>query len=117
MDIGALLKERRERRKETLEEVAFRAGTDPGNLSRIERNRQDLSVNRLIKLCEALEISLSEFFAELEKRAGGNRLSDPAAAFDKETRWLLKTIKTVPPTRRRLILEVTETIAKSGRLA
>ena len=35
MDIGGILKARRVRRDETLEDVAFRAGTDAGNLSRL----------------------------------------------------------------------------------
>ena len=67
MDIGGILKARRVRRDETLEDVAFRAGTDAGNLSRIERNRQDVSVQRLGRLCDALEMSFTELDSAQEE--------------------------------------------------
>ena len=96
MDIGGILKARRVRRDETLEDVAFRAGTDAGNLSRIERNRQDVSVQRLGRLCDALEMSLTELFEELEGKAelsdklntNGRRLLVDLAARLAETKGL-----------------------------
>lgn len=106
MDIGGILKEQRLRRKETLEEVAFRAGTDAGNLSRIERNRQDVSVQRLARLCEALELSMTELFEELEGRSQSRYLRDPASAFDKETRELLTLSGKLSPSRRRLLIRM-----------
>lgn len=117
MDIGGILKERRRRRKETLEEVAFRAGTDAGNLSRIERNRQDVSVQRLGRLCEALEMSLTELFEELEGSADGRpSLRDPARAFDKDTRELLTLVNGLRSSRRKLVIQIAR-LVHENRLA
>lgn len=113
MDIGGILKERRLRREETLEEVAFRAGTDAGNLSRIERNRQDVSVQRLARLCAALEMSLTELFEELEGKSKSHHLRDPASAFDKETRELLSLVNGLTPTRRKLLIQIAKLIRES----
>lgn len=106
MDIGGILKERRLRREETLEAVAYRAGTDAGNLSRIERNLQDLSVQRLARLCEALELSLSELFEELEGKAKTSHLRDPLSAFDKDTRELLVVVGDLHASRRKLLIKL-----------
>lgn len=116
MDIGGILKARRKRREETLEEVAHRAGTDAGNLSRIERNRQDVSVQRLARLCAALEMSLSELFEELEGHARMPHIRDPAAAFDKETRELIAIVSALTPSRRRLLMRVAEDIRDARNL-
>jgi transcriptional regulator with XRE-family HTH domain len=117
MDIGGILKERRLRREETLEEVAFRAGTDAGNLSRIERSRQDVSVQRLARLCEALEISVTELFEELEGRSKDHHLRDPASAFDKETRELLILTGSLPPGRRRMLVQIAKLLSEARGLA
>lgn len=117
MDIGGILKARRERRRETLEEVAFRAGTDAGNLSRIERNRQDLSVRRLARLCDALEMSLTELFEELENRSTTSYLRDPASAFDKDTRELIAINTGLSSADRRLLIRIAEQIVQVTRSA
>src|SRR5690606_33939643 len=110
-DIGGILKRRRLSRNETLEDVAFRADTDAGNLSRIERNRQDVTVQRLGRLCEALEMTLADGFQELQGRSG-TALSDPAAAFDKRTRELLSVVGTMSPADRITLLEMARVLAK-----
>ncbi|WP_236564126.1 helix-turn-helix domain-containing protein, partial [Alcanivorax xiamenensis] len=107
-DIGGILKRRRLSRNETLEDVAFRADTDAGNLSRIERNKQELTVQRLGRLCDALEMTLADFFQELEGRA----LSDPAAAFDKPTRELLSVVSEMNPAGRAQLVEVAQAMAR-----
>ncbi len=107
-DIGGILKRRRLSRNETLEDVAFRADTDAGNLSRIERNKQELTVQRLGRLCDALEMTLADFFQELEGRV----LSDPAAAFDKSTRELLTVVSEMNPAGRAQLVEVAQAMAR-----
>lgn len=91
MNYGGFLKARRLLRKESLQEVADRAGTDPGNLSRLERNMQNVAAYRLIGVCRALEMSASELFHELEGNSINPFLSDPYSAFDPETRKLIRT--------------------------
>lgn len=116
MDIGGILKARRLRREETLEEVAFRAGTDAGNLSRIERNRQDVSVQRLGRLCAALEISLAELFEELEGQSKATYLRDPISAFDQETRTLLSVTSGLHPSRRHLLIQLATALRDASPL-
>ena len=58
MDVGSILREQRRNRNETLQVVAARAHTDAGNLSRIERNKQQLTVVQLVRLCDALGLPL-----------------------------------------------------------
>jgi len=117
MDIGGILKARRVRKGETLEDVAFRAGTDAGNLSRIERNRQDVSVQRLARLCDALEMSLSELFEELEGNAKNSHLRDPASAFDKDTRQLIELSDQLNTSGRRLLIGVARQFIKTKSLS
>ncbi|HLR17190.1 MAG TPA: helix-turn-helix transcriptional regulator [Alcanivoracaceae bacterium] len=66
MELGLLLKHYRERLGATLEEVAYRAGTDASNLSRIERGLQQPSVQVLENIAQALQVQLSEVFKRLE---------------------------------------------------
>ena len=117
MDIGGILKARRVRRTETLEDVAFRAGTDAGNLSRIERNRQDVSVQRLGRLCDALEMSLTELFEELEGKAKTPYLRDPASAFDKDTRQLIDLSDKLNTNGRRLLVDLAARLADTKGLS
>ncbi|MBF5055179.1 DNA-binding protein [Alcanivorax sp. 521-1] len=70
LNIGGLLRERRLQQGKTLKQIASRAFTDPGNLSRIERNEQQLSVPRMLALCDALDWSPEEFVRRLERRRG-----------------------------------------------
>ncbi|MCH8542049.1 MAG: helix-turn-helix domain-containing protein [Alcanivorax sp.] len=66
MQIGDVLKLKRESRMETLEDVAFRAGTDASNLSRIERGLQQPSLSLLDGLAAALQTRVSDIYLELE---------------------------------------------------
>lgn len=60
MDIGSLIRSTRKEKGWNLEELALRAGTDTGNLSRLERNKQGVSQELLIKLLEALDLSIAD---------------------------------------------------------
>lgn len=58
MDIGAAIRSARKAKKWTLEELSNRVGTDTGNLSRLERNKQGASRELLAKIFSELGISL-----------------------------------------------------------
>lgn len=73
MHMGDILKKRREDRFETLEDVAFRAGNDASNLSRIERGLQQPSVALLEALAAAMDVRVSDLYRELE----GGLASEP----------------------------------------
>ncbi|MEV6230885.1 XRE family transcriptional regulator [Saccharopolyspora shandongensis] len=61
--IGAQLKAIRMSRRKTLAELAERSGLTKGYLSKVERDQVNPSVASLMRLCEALEVSVSTFFA------------------------------------------------------
>ncbi len=85
MDVGSILREQRRSRNETLQVVAARAHTDAGNLSRIERNKQQL----LVRLCDALGLPLDEFARRLDAvRIKPRRIRDPGGAYDTARRRL-----------------------------
>lgn len=89
MDIGCILREQRHHRNETLQMVAARAHTDAGNLSRIERNKQQLTVTQLVRLCDALSLPLDEFARRLDAiRIKPKQLRDPEEAFNAPRRRL-----------------------------
>ncbi|MBM7335525.1 helix-turn-helix transcriptional regulator [Alcanivorax marinus] len=85
MNIGGLLRERRARLGLTLKQVACRAHTDPGNLSRIERNEQQLSVPRMLALCDALGWPAEDFVRCLTARRG-RRVNDIPGGYSAEAR-------------------------------
>ena len=89
MDIGGILREQRRNRNETLQVVAARAHTDAGNLSRIERNKQQLTVVQLVRLCDALGLPLDEFARRLDAvRITPRRVRDPGGQYGAARRRL-----------------------------
>ena len=62
MEVGEQIRQIRRDRGKTLEDVAFSAGTDAGNLSRIERGLQACSAEMLARIATALEVSVSTLF-------------------------------------------------------
>lgn len=66
MDIGSIVREIRQAKSLTLEEVAYAAGTDGGNLSRIERGRQRCIPELLERIAAALSVSVSELYLRAE---------------------------------------------------
>ena len=60
--VGAMLREQRRRLNLTLQEVAERAGITKGFLSEVERDRAAPSVATLLKLRDALSLSVSSLF-------------------------------------------------------
>lgn len=66
LDIGTRLKAVRESRGMSQRELASRAGLTNGTISLIEQNKTSPSVASLKSLLDALPMTLSEFFAEVE---------------------------------------------------
>ncbi len=66
MHIGQVIREIREARKATLEEIAFAADTNASNLSRIERGAQGYSPETLKRIASALGVTVSELHLRTE---------------------------------------------------
>lgn len=67
MHIGQAIKKKREEQGATQEEVAFRAGTDASNLSRMERGLQKPSLDMLEALAKALGTTVSSLYEQIEQ--------------------------------------------------
>src|SRR5690606_12240130 len=70
MKIGKILRQHRNAQGKTLEAVSFVAGTDAGNLSRIERDEQRPSRDLLEEIARALGLTVSAIYAEAENQVG-----------------------------------------------
>jgi transcriptional regulator with XRE-family HTH domain len=66
MDIGSVIREIRQAKSLTLEEVAYAAGTDGGNLSRIERGLQRCIPELLERIAATLNVPVSELYKRAE---------------------------------------------------
>lgn len=66
MKIGPAIRKLREEKGMTLEALAHSVGSDPSNLSRLERGRQKPGFDLLVELAAALGVRLSELFALAE---------------------------------------------------
>src|SRR5579875_677603 len=80
--VGDTLRRLRLRQRRTLREVSASARVSLGYLSEVERGQKEPSSELLAAICAALEVELSELFAEVsqvlrreEKLAGGHRVA------------------------------------------
>jgi transcriptional regulator with XRE-family HTH domain len=64
---GLRLKEIRLRKGYTQETLAWQAGVEPMQISRIERGIINTSLSQILNLAKALEVSVTDFFAESGK--------------------------------------------------
>lgn len=99
--IGGRLRELREKRGLSLRELGRRAGVTTEMASRAEKNVKTPSVQTLARLCEGLDVSLSEFF-------GGSAGHRPVGVLDDIASYL----EAVEPAPRRLIIEGFRHIAR-----
>lgn len=66
MNVGERIRLFRKAKKMTLNELALRADSDVGNLSRLERGIQGYSDTQIKKIANALDVPLSELFSSQE---------------------------------------------------
>lgn len=71
--LGQALRSLRTRRKWSQTELALRADVDRSYLSLIELGKNSPSVRLLFKLCDALDVTPSEFMKDVEKRMRAQR--------------------------------------------
>jgi amino-acid N-acetyltransferase len=62
MSLGEAIRKRRKSLGLTLQVLAEKIASDPGNLSRIERGAQNVSEAQLLKICEVLNCAPSSLF-------------------------------------------------------
>jgi transcriptional regulator with XRE-family HTH domain len=103
MTLGTLLKKRRLERGLTLEAVALEAGTNQGNLSRIERDTQQPSAALLRKIAKALGVTVSSLYEELDSAPAGIRETPPS--YSKQLQQLQRGFLTLTPDNQKLAVE------------
>ena len=95
VDVGERLRVIRSRRRQTLREVAERAGLSESFLSQVERGRASASIASLRRIADALGVAISDLFQPVEaSRPRVLRRDDrPSLAFGILGRKLLLTPK------------------------
>ena len=93
--LGAILRRRREVKERSLADVAQPAGISAAFLSEIERGRKDVSSERLLRICRALEITVGDLYLELARELGAREqktvwavAEDPRVALQRASRVL-----------------------------
>ncbi len=66
MDVGKRLASLRKQYRYTQNGLAERAGVSQTHLRRVELGQADITVNHLELLCDAMNLSLAEFFEDTE---------------------------------------------------
>ncbi len=61
--VARKIKQYREQRKLTVQELAYRCDMERSNLSRIEAGRSNCTIKTLFIICEALDIHLVDLFS------------------------------------------------------
>ncbi|HEY0924103.1 helix-turn-helix transcriptional regulator [Rheinheimera pacifica] len=112
----------RHRRKllgKTLEDVAYAAETDAGNLSRIERDEQRPSLDLLEAIAHALDTQVSALYQSAEAQnhtqvmEQSNNYSPSATAVDAQLALLLKHYHSLTDEGRALAVNLISTLKKT----
>ncbi len=67
---GARLRELRKAKKLSQEALADKAGIHRTFVGRVERGEANITLNSILRITKALEVSLSEFFVGFEEQIG-----------------------------------------------
>lgn len=88
MDIGNRIQEIRKASNMTAKELAQRIELSPSFISAVENNASKLSLATLNKICDALGITLAEFFNE-EASVVDTKLLSVIKSLPEEKKWQL----------------------------
>jgi len=110
MEIGQVIRALRQERGETLEQMAHEIGTDPSNLSRIERGVQQPAADSLKMIAAALHTTVAALHARAEgvgkvSRKERDLLGGDAADYTSESIQLRRHFRALTPENKRLAVE------------
>lgn len=88
MNIGYRIKQIRKKSKMTAKELSHRIEVSPSFISAVENNDSKLSLKTLAKICDALGVSLAEFFNE-EASVVDAKLNSIISIMPEEKKWQL----------------------------
>lgn len=99
MEIGEAIRQIRLEQGITLEAIAFAAGTDAANLSRIERGRQGFGPGMIERIAKALKLPVSAIYSRAEQELdSGDGIDDCVVDFSPQ-------LERLNPKNQRLALE------------
>lgn len=127
MEIGAVIREIRLAKSLTLEQVAYDAGTDGGNLSRIERGLQRCIPELLERIACSLNVPVSELYQRVEagRSDHGEQLQQIRATYSTqpidpvvaEHEMLLSKYKKLTDSNQKLVFGFIQLLLKHQRQA
>jgi len=68
--LGAIIRRLRETAERSLADVAQPAALSIGFLSEVERGRKDVSTDKLLRICQALDTTIADVYLELARELG-----------------------------------------------
>jgi transcriptional regulator with XRE-family HTH domain len=115
MEIGKVIRVLRQKRGETLEQVALGVGTDPSNLSRIERGVQQPSAELLRAIAAALQTTIGSLYSCAEgQEYSADKTQDLLGAeesdYTSESIQLRRQFRALTPENQRLAVELLKTL-------
>jgi transcriptional regulator with XRE-family HTH domain len=122
MEIGQVIRALRQERKATLEQLAHEIGTDPSNLSRIERGVQQPAAQSLKMIATALETTVAALHARAEgvkktSKKERDLLGGDPTDYTSESIQLRHSFRTLTPENKHLAVEFVKLLnrTQSGR--
>ena len=114
MRVGRTIRELRLAAGATLEELAYKAGLDASNLSRIERDLQEPSAGCAWRIADALHVSLGDLFDDTARTHRDGAEPIPRGS-DRQADSLLKVFYRLNETNRGLAVQMLRLLEKSQR--
>lgn len=113
MEIGKTIRELREERKLTLEDLAFEADVTPSYISRIERGERRIPNTTLEKIAAALGYTASQLYIKSEGNAALNIEDDPQRThLDKKLGQLRQIARELSIDNLSMLVDIAKTISK-----
>lgn len=103
--LGQAIRALRKSQKLTLLDLANAAGSDPGNISRLERGLQGYSDEMINRVANALGVQLSELYSMIEHPKKADEI---VQNYDKELLELKKVYMRLNAGKRRILLQVAQ---------
>jgi len=116
MKIGQVIRKIRKEKGVTLEQVALTAGTDPGNLSKVERNLQQPTPDMLEQVAKALGLPVSSLYLMAEQTVASYEVTASKEEIKQMTRRLEEFVTQfmlLSPTNQQLINEFISVMLKA----
>jgi len=111
MQIGQYIRKKRLAQGATLEQIAYDAGIDASNLSRIERNCQQPSSALLKKIADALGTTIGDLYGEHAPAPGVREKAVEPYHHSRDVELLLKRYRQLTPQHQKTVLEIMKVLA------